>query len=137
MGFLRPHLLQASAWKLTIPQLIHPLPVGQRLDSVHAMFLCPDMERETLATYPHVVVRIACRNCKRRGRYRLARLAERYGADMSLEALLRTVTANCHVASDRTGKSGCRGAYFPDLPAEDRRREPLRVIAGGRRPDKA
>ena len=70
---------------------------------------------ETLATYPHVVVRIACRSCKRRGSYHLARLAERFGADMKLEALLRMVTADCYVASDRTGRPGCRAAYFPDL----------------------
>ena len=73
------------------------------------------MERETLATYPLVSVRIACRNCKRRGSYRLARLAERYGADTTLEDLLIKVTADCNLASNRTGRPGCRAAYFPDL----------------------
>jgi hypothetical protein len=73
------------------------------------------MDRQTLATYPHVVVRIACRNCKRRGSYRLARLAERYGADTTLQELLIKVTADCNLASNRTGRPGCRAAYFPDL----------------------
>ncbi|HEY1243907.1 MAG TPA: hypothetical protein VGF29_03655 [Hyphomicrobiaceae bacterium] len=69
---------------------------------------------ETLATYPHVVIRIACRRCKRRGSYRLARLAERYGANTTIEALLRTVR-RIVASSDRTGRLGCRAAYFPDL----------------------
>lgn len=43
---------------------------------------------KTLADYPYVVVRIECGLCGRRGRYRLARLAERYGADITLEDLL-------------------------------------------------
>ncbi|QTL01887.1 hypothetical protein J5J86_13840 [Aquabacter sp. L1I39] len=43
---------------------------------------------KTLADYPYVVVRIECGLCGRRGRYRLARLAERFGADTSLEDLL-------------------------------------------------
>jgi hypothetical protein len=73
------------------------------------------MDRQTLATFPYVVVRIACRNCKRRGSYRLARLAERYGADTTLEELLIKVTADCNLASNRTGRPGCRAAYFPDL----------------------
>src|SRR5262245_9992485 len=73
------------------------------------------MERETLATFPYVVVRIACRNCNRCGSYRLARLAERYGADTTLEAFLIRITADCYLASNRTGRPGCRAAYFPDL----------------------
>lgn len=42
----------------------------------------------SLADYPYVVVRVECGLCGRRGRYRLARLAERYGADIALEDLL-------------------------------------------------
>ena len=34
-----------------------------------------------LRDYPFVVVRFACRECPRLGRYRLAVLAERFGAD--------------------------------------------------------
>lgn len=34
-----------------------------------------------LRDYPYIVVRFACRGCPRMGRYRLAVLAERFGAD--------------------------------------------------------
>ena len=34
-----------------------------------------------LREYPYIVVRFACRECPRMGRYRLAVLAERFGAD--------------------------------------------------------
>jgi hypothetical protein len=34
-----------------------------------------------LRNYPYIVLRIACRECPRIGRYRLAVLAERFGAD--------------------------------------------------------
>jgi hypothetical protein len=35
------------------------------------------MPPDTLASFPYVTLRVACRNCRRRGSYRLARLAER------------------------------------------------------------
>src|SRR6516225_5400179 len=41
-------------------------------------------ERDCLARYPFVVVRIACRVCSRRGSYRLTRLAAKYGPEISL-----------------------------------------------------
>jgi hypothetical protein len=93
------------------------------------------MSRDTLASYPFVTVRIACRNCKRRGRYRLARLAERFGADATLEEVLMTITADCNLAGNRTGRRGCRAAYFPDLdPAPPLpKRASFRLIPGGRR----
>lgn len=88
------------------------------------------MERETLATYPYVVVRIACRNCKRRGSYRLARLAERFGADTTLDEVLTRITADCNLASNRTGRPGCRAAYFPDLECPQRPDQPGARISG-------
>jgi hypothetical protein len=36
-------------------------------------------DRDCLAFYPFVVVRIACRVCSRTGSYRLARLAAKFG----------------------------------------------------------
>jgi hypothetical protein len=88
------------------------------------------MERETLATYPLVSVRIACRNCRRRGSYRLARLAERYGADTTLEELLIKVTADCNLASNRTGRPGVPRRLLPGsrLPAAAAR-SPARAVA--------
>ena len=44
-------------------------------------------ERDCLAFYPFVVVRIACRVCSRRGSYRLARLAAKFGPEISLRDL--------------------------------------------------
>jgi hypothetical protein len=95
------------------------------------------MRGETLAVYPYVAVRVACHNCRRRGVYRLARLAERLGADATLNEVLMRITADCHLASNRTGRPGCRVAYFPDLEQADTappQRAPLRVILGGRHP---
>jgi hypothetical protein len=80
------------------------------------------MDRQTLATYPHVVVRIACRNCKRRGSYRLARLAERFGADATLDDVLMKLSADCGLAVNRSNHPGCRRVYLPDL--ETPRRQP-------------
>lgn len=53
-------------------------------------------DRDTLATYPYVVVRIGCDRCPRRkGQYRLARLAQRFGAETPLDQVLREVAADC------------------------------------------
>ena len=38
-------------------------------------------DRDRLAFYPFVVVRIACRVCSRNGAYRLARLAAKFGPE--------------------------------------------------------
>jgi hypothetical protein len=45
-------------------------------------------DRERLAFYPFVVVRIACRVCSRHGAYRLARLAAKFGPEIGLRDLL-------------------------------------------------
>lgn len=60
-----------------------------------------------LVEYPVVVVNVACALCPRRGRYRLARLAERYGANALLVDVLRTIAGGC---------GGRCGARFEDLP---------------------
>ena len=41
-------------------------------------------DRDRLALYPFVVVRIACRVCPRNGAYRLARLAAKFRPETSL-----------------------------------------------------
>ncbi len=48
-----------------------------------------------LSQYPYVVVRIECAKCGRRGQYRLARLAERYGAEMTLPWLRAKLVTGC------------------------------------------
>lgn len=74
-----------------------------------------------LVDYPYVVVRISCSYCRRRGRVRLARLAEKYGADITIEELLNNVAWSCPLP--RVGawhrkpqKYAARcGIYLPDL----------------------
>jgi hypothetical protein len=73
------------------------------------------MRRDTLGSYPYPIVRIACRYCQRRGRYRLDTLIEQHGAAMTLDSLLNHLARNCRAALDRTGKLGCNSAYLPDM----------------------
>jgi hypothetical protein len=44
-----------------------------------------------LRDYPYIVLRIACRECPRMGRYRLAVLAERFGADAETDDVVESV----------------------------------------------
>jgi hypothetical protein len=72
------------------------------------------MKPETLDRYPYPIVRVACRYCKRRGRYRLESLVATYGPDATFEQLLTRLSADCALHSNRTNRPGCRGAYLPD-----------------------
>ena len=111
-------------------------------------------KKTTLLGYPYVVVRIRCDLCNRSGGYRLARLADKFGADFPLEELLRRLahpTCGHRPDNQRKGKrwaieGGCK-AFFPDLerpqPPPDLPGAPglrlrsrdfkLRSIAGGKR----
>lgn len=87
------------------------------------------MKKEpSLADYPYVVVRFRCRRCTRAGQSRLARLAEKYGADLELEELLDIIAATCELPrrppfGRRPRKVGTYcGIYLPDF--EDRSRPP-------------
>jgi hypothetical protein len=73
------------------------------------------MTGNTLATFPYVVVRMACDICPRRGQYRLARLAEHYGSKCRMVDLLPMLVGECKLLDSWkiTGR-GC-GAYFVDL----------------------
>ncbi len=90
---------------------------------------------ETLSTFPFVVVRLACTMYSRKGSYRLARLADKYGAEIQMPQLLAYLAGDCKYwgRPRHPGLRGC-GAYFkdlagapgpPDLPALARR---LRVV---------
>jgi hypothetical protein len=73
--------------------------------------------RARLAFYPFVVVRIACRVCSRSGSYRLARLAAKYGPEITLRDLTNRFSYDCMwraEARSKKGKSAC-GVYLPDL----------------------
>lgn len=92
--------------------------------------------RHRLRDYPFVVVRFACRDCPRIGRYRLAVLAERFGADADLRDVLEAISSACPRGREAHPARRCE-AYYPDLadpgppdlPASART---LRVIRGGR-----
>jgi hypothetical protein len=74
-------------------------------------------DRDRLAFYPFVVVRIACRVCTRSGSYRLARLAAKYGPEITLHELTDRFAYDClwrAEARAKKGKSAC-GVYLPDL----------------------
>ena len=72
---------------------------------------------DRLALYPFVVVRIACRVCSRSGSYQLARLAAKYGPEISLRDLTDRFSYDClwrAEARSKAGKLAC-GVYLPDL----------------------
>jgi hypothetical protein len=76
-----------------------------------------DERDDRLAFYPFVVVRIRCRVCSRRGAYRLARLAAKYGPEISLRDLTDRLSYDClwrAEARSKQGVSAC-GVYLPDL----------------------
>jgi len=50
---------------------------------------------DRLALYPFVVVRIRCHVCSRRGSYRLARLAAKFGPEISLRDLTDRFSYDC------------------------------------------
>jgi hypothetical protein len=97
---------------------------------------CPGAD--VLSSYPYVVVRIACRRCTRKGSYRLARLAAKYGAEIPMMGLLAHLAGDCAVWDTRHPGAPRCGAYFvdldfpappPDRPTEGMRR--LRLVKDG------
>jgi hypothetical protein len=74
-------------------------------------------DRNCLAHYPFIVVRIACRVCSRRWSNRLARLAAKFGPEITLRDLLERFSYDClwrAEARSKRGQSAC-GVYLPDL----------------------
>jgi hypothetical protein len=62
------------------------------------------------------VLRVACRKCDRAGRYSVAKLVERYGADAGLPDFKDRITADCPLCAKPAVWNLC-GAHFPDLNA--------------------
>jgi hypothetical protein len=100
---------------------------------------------ERLSDFPWVIVRVDCPTCPhRKGQYRLARLAEKYGADIQLCELIDKIAFDCPWKS-QLGKrppnqydAKCKARFTdltatnsppPDLPPMMRK---LTVIQGGR-----
>jgi hypothetical protein len=50
-------------------------------------------DHEILAYYPYVVVRLGCDRCDRKGAFRLARLAAKFGPNISLAHLIAKLVA--------------------------------------------
>jgi len=68
-----------------------------------------------LKDYPADIVRLACTRCSRRGQYRKAALAERFGTNISLPTM-RVLIAKC----EHEGKSGTAcGVYYVDLKPKE------------------
>jgi hypothetical protein len=81
---------------------------------------------ERLSDFPWMIVRIDCPICPhRKGQYRLARLAEKYGADIPLCDLLARIALDCpreslpRERSPNQSDSRCK-ARFTDLEATSR-----------------
>lgn len=77
-------------------------------------------DETTLEHYPWIVVRFRCTRCRRYGDSRLARLAEKFGATETIEALIVRFHATCpNRPRSRNGRvvltnDRC-GGYCPDL----------------------
>ena len=96
-----------------------------------------------LSEYPWVIVRLGCRYCNRRGQYRLARLAAKYGPEITMDDLLDKLACDCPWRRDpaerHPGKYDVKcGAMFIDLdgPPPPSDLPPgaigLRLIQGGK-----
>ena len=64
------------------------------------------MRVDRLVDFPYVLVRLQCDLCKRKGAYRLARLATKYGSEVLLDDLIERLSADCPWRDDPRG-SGC------------------------------
>lgn len=69
------------------------------------------MPRDAVVIYPWAVVTIRCRYCARHDRYAIRSLLAEFGAEADWDLVLRSLSADCRLAEERTGKRGCNGAY--------------------------
>jgi hypothetical protein len=90
-------------------------------------------------SYPFVQVRFACKQCPREGRYGLAVLAERLGADANTADVLAAISGSCRARTDPKRGFSCEAhlpdepsPLPPDLPKALLPRERLKVIRGAR-----
>jgi hypothetical protein len=63
------------------------------------------------------VVRVTCTRCDRAGRYSLAQLIERHGAEVGLPDWMAALTADCPLRPRYGTIWNQCGAHCPDLPA--------------------
>lgn len=82
-----------------------------------------------LSTFPSVTVRIVCESCGRAGRYRLARLAHRFGPEAELVDVVGAIIGRC---GSRTPTSrGCCAKVLD--PGDEGARRPPPVVPRSRR----
>jgi hypothetical protein len=90
-------------------------PVNMTLDERRTNTNMLSMDsRDCLAQYPFVVVRIRCRVCARKGSYRLARIAAKYGPEITLRDLLDRFSYDClwrTQSRTKRGQTDC-GVYL-------------------------
>jgi hypothetical protein len=96
-----------------------------------------------LSEFPFVVVRLTCGLCPRRGAYRLARLAAKYGPETDMAAVVYDLSRDCPYRRPpsrrppRKYEVRCCARLEdaetpPDIPPAARR-ESLRVISGNKK----
>lgn len=66
-----------------------------------------------------VHLHVACVRCRRKGRYRITGLIDRYGATMGLPELRYLIAADCPRIRSASIYDRC-GAYYPGLSGRDR-----------------
>jgi hypothetical protein len=93
--------------------------------------------RDCLAHYPFVVVRIACRVCSRSGSYRLTRLAAKFGPEISLRDLTDRFSYDCLWRAEAHSKRGVsaeqvvQNAVAGDIKLSAAERAEIEAIAPG------
>ena len=78
-------------------------------------------DRDRLAFYPFVVVRIACRVCSRTGSYRLAQLAAKFGPEITLRDLTDRFSYDCLWRAEARSKAGAQVGLQWGVPARPRK----------------
>jgi hypothetical protein len=75
----------------------------------------PSSGVRTLSDIREPTVTIGCEPCGRRGRYGVAKLIDRHGADIKMPDLL-ALLANCPKARSASIHDGCKAVYERLLP---------------------
>lgn len=63
---------------------------------------------KTLRDFKEPFMEIECRNCSRKGRYKVARLIEKWGPDLLIRSYIASLGMTCpkYVRNDRHGRCG-------------------------------
>lgn len=75
----------------------------------------PDNKPSRLRDYPYEKLEVVCRKCERAGVYRISRLIEQHGPNMTFLELRKVFEATCAKTNDVTRLNEVCGVNFPDL----------------------